>query len=81
MFAFGWDSIMTIVRVSVFPPRSPPPNWFALFTRLNPKYAFETVSGQVPFYLEPWFGGVILGGWIVVPLGLAYLRFERGDLA
>jgi ABC-type transport system involved in multi-copper enzyme maturation permease subunit len=30
--------------------------------------------------LDPWFGGVILGGWLVVPLGLAVFRFQRGDL-
>ena len=33
-----------------------------------------------PFYLEPWFGFVILAGWVVVSLGLGYLRFQRTDL-
>lgn len=81
MFAFGWDSVNAIIGSILFPPESTPPNWFVLFGRLNPKYAFDGLSGQVPFYLEPWFAGVILGGWIVVPLGMAYLRFQRGDLA
>jgi ABC-2 type transport system permease protein len=81
LFAFAWDTVLLIIEASVVPPRSPVPNWLALLKRLDPKYAFMNVSGPAPFYLEPWFGVVILGGWIVVPLGLGYLRFERGDLA
>lgn len=80
LFAFGWDSVILMIKAFLFPPGSTPPNWFSLFTRLDPKYAFMNVSGPAPFYLEPWFAIVILGGWIVVPLGLGYLRFERGDL-
>ena len=32
------------------------------------------------FYLEPWFGFVVLAGWIVLPLAVGYLRFESSDL-
>jgi ABC-2 type transport system permease protein len=81
LFAFVWDTVLLMIEASVVPPESSVPNWLALFRRLDPKYAFMTVSGPAPFYLDPWFGIVILGGWIVVPLGLGYLRFERGDLA
>ncbi|WP_158057774.1 ABC transporter permease [Halorussus halophilus] len=38
------------------------------------------VDPSTPFYLEPWFGLVILAAWIVLPLGLGYWRFERADL-
>ncbi len=34
----------------------------------------------VPFYLKQWFMLVILGAWLVVPLALGYLSFERADL-
>lgn len=32
------------------------------------------------FYLEPWFGFVVLAAWIVLPLVVGYLRFESSDL-
>lgn len=37
-------------------------------------------SGDLPFVLEEWFGFVILAFWLVVPLGLASVRFQRADL-
>lgn len=43
---------------------------------LNPA---ATVDG--PWYLGEWVGLVALAGWAVGPLGLAYLRFTRRDLA
>ncbi len=38
------------------------------------------VAGEAPFYLEGWFTLVILGFWLVVPLALGLLAFERADL-
>lgn len=38
--------------------------------------AFQTT----PLILEPAVGYVVLGGWAVVPVGLAYLRFRDVDL-
>jgi ABC-2 type transport system permease protein len=38
------------------------------------------VGANPPFYLEEWFGFVILAFWLVVPLGLAYLHFRSTDL-
>jgi ABC-2 type transport system permease protein len=81
LFAFAWDTVLLIIKASVVPPEHPVPSWLSLLYRLDPKYAFMNVSGSAPFYLEPWFAVVILGGWILVPLGLGYLRFQRGDLA
>lgn len=40
----------------------------------------DLVSGTVPFYLEPWFGLVILGVWLTLPVALGYLRFRTVDL-
>lgn len=87
LFAFVWDTVLIITRISLFPPNSPVPNWFHLLQRIDPKYAFidaqavELSTDSAPFYLDTWFAVVILGFWLLVPLGLASLRFGRGDLA
>jgi len=80
-------------------PQPPGPEWYQLFTRLNPNSAYQAAatallpggpgaggnlaggrSGSQPYFLESWFGFVILAIWIVVPLVLGYSRFERTDL-
>lgn len=33
-----------------------------------------------PWFTEPWFGLVVLVAWIVLPVGLGYLRFQNSDL-
>lgn len=38
------------------------------------------VAGEVPFYLENWFAWVIVLAWILVPLGIGYLRFRDATL-
>ena len=86
LFAFLWDTVLLIVKGFVVTDidRSPP-EWLFFLKRLNPRNTFDAavggISGPTPFYLELWFGIVIFGVWLVVPLGLAYLRFQRGDLA
>jgi len=37
-------------------------------------------GGAQPYFLESWFGFVILAIWTIVPLALGYSRFERVDL-
>lgn len=37
-------------------------------------------TGPIPFFLENWFGLVILAIWLVVPLVLGYLKFKKSDL-
>ncbi|ELY62059.1 ABC transporter permease subunit [Natronococcus jeotgali] len=39
------------------------------------------VAGEVPFYLENWFAWVIVTLWIVVPLGIGYVRFKNAVLS
>ncbi|WP_227375635.1 ABC transporter permease subunit [Haladaptatus halobius] len=48
----------------------------------HPIYFFRTLgrNATVPFYLEEWFMLVVLGAWLVVPLVLGYLSFDRADL-
>lgn len=40
----------------------------------------ERVGGELPFYLDAWFALVVLACWIVVPVVVGYIRFERADL-
>ncbi|RRJ34001.1 ABC transporter permease subunit [Halocatena pleomorpha] len=86
VFAFAWDMVRNVIESFMLPPDAGIPNWFRLITRFNPKYFYldaQTLElgNAAPFYLEPWFGGVIVAGWLLIPLGLAYLLFERSDLA
>lgn len=39
------------------------------------------VAGEVPFYLETWFAWVFVLAWILVPLAIGYLRFDRAILS
>lgn len=73
-----------------------PPNWAVFLKRFDPgtayqsAYTFLSPGSQslnpakypdgIPFYLSDWFAFLILLAWIVVPLSLAYLRFEQSDL-
>lgn len=48
---------------------------------ISPDQYENALSGDVPFYLSDWFAGVILLGWILLPVIIGYLRFERTDLS
>ncbi|MFC4247124.1 ABC transporter permease subunit [Natribaculum luteum] len=73
-----------------------PPNWYLFYPRLSPGGSYGAAlagllpevnplqnlfpQGEIPFYFSKWVAVVILILWIVVPLGLSYLRFEQLDL-
>lgn len=40
----------------------------------------ERYPGDAPFYLQDWFGLVVLLFWLVVPVAIGYYRFRRADL-
>ncbi len=40
----------------------------------------DRVAGEVPFYLQDWFGVVVLLAWGIVPLVLGYWQFTRSEL-
>lgn len=79
-----------------FFPAGRPPNWYLFVQQLSPSNAFSAsvlsflpntqrqlaaiLGGDVPFYLTDWFALVILAFWLVVPVALGYLAFERKDL-
>ncbi len=79
-----------------FGPGAETPEWVEVLTIVNPmngwrqstEWLLRRVSDQQEtageaadaFYLEPWFGFVVLAFWIVLPLVVGYLRFESSDL-
>lgn len=48
--------------------------------RLLAEEEAEEAAAEAPFFVQDWFGFVVLAFWIVVPLAVGYLRFERTDL-
>lgn len=40
----------------------------------------QEAAASDPFFLQDWFGFVVLLAWMVIPLALGYWRFERADL-
>ncbi|SEH17115.1 ABC-2 type transport system permease protein [Natronorubrum sediminis] len=40
----------------------------------------ERYGDGAPFYLDDWFGIVVLMFWLVVPIAIGYYRFKRADL-
>ncbi|MFO7927427.1 MAG: ABC transporter permease subunit [Halobacteriota archaeon] len=74
---------------------SQPPEWAQVLVVVNPMTGWQQATAWLlrrvseqettqeaadAFYLEPWFGFVVLAFWIVVPLVVGYLRFESVDL-
>ncbi|MFC7081240.1 ABC transporter permease [Halorussus caseinilyticus] len=52
-----------------------------VFSGAGPIVPAEALAGSsVPFYVQNWFGLVILVVWLVVPVALGYWRFERADI-
>ena len=72
------------------------PDWVEVMTILNPQTGWTQADRWLvnrvadsqeaqqtsadAFYLEPWFGFVVLALWIALPLVVGYLRFESVDL-
>lgn len=80
-FAFGFGYLS--------PSRTP--DWYRLVQGLSPATAYRNAvrsflptgsaaQGTVPYFLQDWFGFVVLVIWVIVPLVLGYLRFESTDL-
>lgn len=101
LFQFIWGVLgfLFLFAVTGSLPQPPVPDWYLLFTRLNPQNAYQTAitatlpgsesltavfasssQGNRSFYLEGWFGYVILLFWAVIPLALTHLRFRDSDL-
>jgi ABC-2 type transport system permease protein len=78
-----------------FPSGGERPDWAQVLSNVNPMEGWRTSAnwlinklaesteaqnGADAFYLEPWFGFVVLALWIVLPLVAGYLKFEHSDL-
>jgi len=64
----------TLVESQVFP---------VMFRfNLDPTFAApaDRVAGDTPFFLQEWFGALLLLVWVVVPVAIGYYRFEKADL-
>lgn len=70
-------------------PRGPPPEWVAVFNRLEPMTAYQAVirdllPGRRPpvteFHATEWFGVLVLLGWLLLPLVVGVWQFDRQDL-
>jgi len=48
--------------------------------RLDESGELDEAAAELPFYLQDWFGFVIMALWIVLPLAVGYARFESSDL-
>lgn len=74
-------------------PERPHPDWSQVLAGLGPDAAFSaavryvipsTVPGQgqpTTGPLPEWYGLIVLAGWLVLPLALGILRFQRCDLS
>jgi ABC-2 type transport system permease protein len=96
LFTFVWGFIPLVIRAVLsgfaLPDMLSRPDWAAFVSLLNPTTAYGYASEALfpslatripknaPFYLQDWFGFVILAAWIVVPLLLGYHRFATTDL-
>ena len=40
----------------------------------------QQAAADAPFFIQDWFGFIVLAVWIVVPLAVGYARFEASDL-
>ena len=40
----------------------------------------ECYPGDAPFYVQDWFGVVVMLCWLIVPVAIGYFRFKRTDL-
>ena len=94
-FLWGQVLLVVVYLVNGFSlPQQPPGEWYFFLQGVPPGSAYSSaatallpenpnalaVAGPDAFYLQDWFGFVILAAWIIVPLALGYLRFESTDL-
>lgn len=96
LFQFAWGIISLALRYVFsgfsLPNFTQTPQRAMFFSSLNPQVAYSHAAtallpdlgmgatSNVPFYLDNWFGFVILALWLVAPIGPGYLRFAATDL-
>lgn len=93
---FLWDLLpagVYFLATGSVPGATAPPAWYVLLERLNPVTGFlalvtaafpnlsEGLSGDAPAYLSPVATALVLGAWLVLPIGASFAVFRRADLA
>ena len=48
--------------------------------RLDESGELANANSELAFYLQDWFGFIVMALWIVIPLAIGYARFESSDL-
>jgi len=48
--------------------------------RLDESGELAASNSELAFYLQDWFGFIVMALWIVIPLAVGYARFESSDL-
>ncbi len=93
LFEMLWGALTTgaIYVVSGFSFPTEQPDWGLFLNSLPPSSAYSNAAtgflggsiggeGPTPFFLESWFSVLVLVAWVVVPVGLGYLRYRSLDL-
>lgn len=84
----GFDTTVDPEIIDLLRFLSPSQAYSRLFNRLvEPRLAesaggtaqLTNLSGQ-PFFVQDWFVFLLLAAWVVVPVVVGYLRFNRADL-
>jgi len=93
IFQIAWSLVTTVILYFANGQSLPArfPDWYYLLNRLGPDGGYGVATGLLlpdtntaldrsAWFLQEWFGLVILAFWILVPVGLGYLRFRTVDL-
>lgn len=76
----GWLSNLSEVLVVVDPTTAYEQSVFWVVRRVADDAQTDAAVSEAAFYLQDWFGFVILLLWIAIPLAIGYYRFENADL-
>ncbi|MFW5957364.1 MAG: ABC transporter permease [Natronomonas sp.] len=76
----GWLSNLSEVLVVVDPTTAYEQSVFWVVRRIADDAQTDEAVSEAAFYLQDWFGFVILLLWIAIPLAIGYYRFENADL-
>jgi len=94
LFWDGVVAVLQTLTIGYVVPVGEQPAWLSVVFSLNPSTAFaHATRAVIPEYREitrfpylqtnfwqDWYGFIVIGLWVVVPLAVGYLRFSRADI-
>lgn len=90
LFSGFWRLVPSLFRYvlnGLSAPGGSAPDWVLVWRQLNPFNAFRSATQALTeaplsegFYHAPWFGIGVLLAWIVLPVVVGLVTFERADL-